>query len=128
MLLLVLMGIFIIFALFAVSLLFRSGFSGSVSFFKSKAKKSHAEILNKRKQDMFRPSGPYTNYFILFGMDGNDRLELPVNKRLYKKAVIGKKGILTYKGSYFIDFVFEEDVKEEPKKETYILNGEVIEK
>ena len=128
MILIVCILVFLLVAMCALTLLFRAGFSGTVSFIKAKSRESKAKILNRRKQDMLRASGPYTNYFILFGLEGNDRIELPVSKRLYKKAQIGKTGILTYKGSYFIDFVFDEDIKKEPKKEAYILNGEIVEK
>lgn len=118
--------ILIIFVSIAAILMSRIIFAGSVTFLKNKAKSVPATVLNKRKQDMFRTSGLYTNYFILFDLGNNDRMELPVNKRLYRQSAIGQKGILTYKGGLFISFKDEKD--EEMPKETYILNGEVIEK
>lgn len=128
MILLIIFAIVVVVAFLGVFLLLRMGFSGAHSFIKSKSKTVQAKILSKRKQDMLRSSGPYTNYFIWFSIGESDKIELPVNKRLYKKAHAGKTGILTYKGGLFISFIFDEDIKKEPKKETYILNGEIVEK
>ena len=118
--------IFVIIAIFAV--LGKVLFSGATSFIKSPPKKAHVTILDKRKQDMLRSSGVYTNYFVCFKLSHDDKLELPVNKRLYKKATVGDTGTLTYKGNYFVSFVFDKDLKPKSQKETYILNGEIIEK
>lgn len=116
--------------LIPATLLARVFFAGSVTFIKNKAKTVSATVLGKRKKDMFRSSGIYTNYFITFDLGGSDRLELPVNKKLFKADNIGKSGKLTYKGGFFVSFITDEELKskEKPKKETYILNGEVVEK
>ena len=121
-----LIAVIVIFTVGFFVLTSRIVFAGSISFLKNKAKSVPATVLNKRKQDMLRSSGVYTNYFILFDLGNGDRLEMPVGKWLYKKSPIGKKGILTYKGGLFISF---KDIPEEsPPKETYILNGEIVEK
>lgn len=127
------MGYVIIFSVIAVvavgiTLLSRVFFAGSVSFVKTKSKTVPAKILNKRKKDMLRASGVYTNFFMLFDLGNGDKLELPINKKLYKKDNLGKTGMLTYKGGIFVNFVLDDDLPTKPKKETYILNGEVVEK
>lgn len=104
------MGLIIVFVGFigmivlAAILFFRVLFSGSHTFVKSEKKQVRAKILGKRFQDRMRASGVYTNYFITFELGESDRLELPVNKKLFKKENIGKCGILTYKGGVFISF------------------------
>ncbi len=110
----------------AVALLSRVFFAGTLTFVKSKSKSVPAVVLGKRKKDMYRASGIYTNHFILFDLGNGDKMELPVNKKLFRADNIGKSGILTYKGEIFISFVLDEDM---PKpKETYVLNGQVVEK
>ena len=121
-----LIAIIVIFTAGFLVLSSRIIFAGSISFLKTKAKVVPATVLNRRKQDMLRSSGIYTNYFILFDLGKGDRLELPVGKQLYKKCHIGKEGILTYKGELFISFKDKPEPK--PLKETYILNGQVVEK
>jgi len=107
-------------------LLSRVFFAGTLSFVKTKSKSVKAVVLGKRKKDMYRASGIYTNHFILFDLGNGDKMELPVNKRLFYEDNIGKSGILTYKGEIFVSFVSDEDL---PKpKETYILNGKIVEK
>ncbi len=114
----------------AVVFLFRMMFSGASTYIKTPTQKNvSATVINKRKQDMMRSSGVYTNYFVLFDLGQNDRLEFPVSKHLYKKCNSGDTGKLSYKGSIFVSFIFDRDLPPPaPKKETYILNGEVIEK
>lgn len=109
-----------------VVLLSRVFFAGTLSFVKTKSKSVNAVILGKRKKDMYRASGIYTNHFILFDLGNGDKMELPVNKRLFREDNIGKSGILTYKGEIFVSFVLEKDIPKQ--KETYILNGQVVEK
>lgn len=110
-----------------VVFLLRILFAGSVTYIKTPTQKNvDATVISKRKQDMMRSTGAYTNYFILFKLGENDSLEFPVGKHLYKKCNSGDKGKLSYKGSIFMSFVLEKDLP--PKKETYILNGEVVEK
>lgn len=124
----VIIAIVIVVIAIAIVLISRVFFAGSITFVKTKSKTVSAVVLNKRKKDMLRSSGVYTNYFMLFDLGNNDKLELPINKKLYKRTELGQKGTLTYKGGYFISFVPEEEKPEKPKKETYILNGVVVEK
>ena len=124
----IILSVLVLAVLGAITVIGKVLFSGSLSFIKSETKKTRATVLNKRKQDMLRSSGPYTNYYIYFQLSENDKMEFPVNKRLYKRANVGDTGTLTYKGMYFVGFAFDKDIKEEPKKETYTLNGEIIEK
>ena len=119
-------GIMLFAIVVSVILLSRITFYGAVSSIRSKPKEASATILNKRKQDMMRSSGVYTNYFMLFDLGGGDKLELPINKKLFKADNIGKSGTLIYKGGIFISFT--EAAPPKPKKETYVLNGEVVEK
>lgn len=107
-------------------LLSRVFFAGTLSFVKTKSKSVPAVILGKRKKDMLRPSGIYTIYFVCFDLGNGDKMELPVDKKLFKADNLGQRGILTYKGEIFVSFVLEKDM---PKpKQTYILNGQVVEK
>ena len=110
----------------AVALLSRVFFAGTLSFVKIKTKSVSALVLGKRKKDMYRHSGIYTNYFMCFDLGNGDRIELPVNKKQFKADNIGKRGVLTYKGEIFVSFILDED-KPKPK-ETYILNGKAVEK
>ena len=111
-----------------IAMISRILFAGSLTFIKTKTKQAEAVIINKRKREMYRSSGIYTNYFVLFRLGENDTMELPVNKKLFKADNLGKSGILTYKGEIFISFTPDEDIQKKPKKETYILNGQVVEK
>ena len=86
-----------------VVFLLRILFAGSVTYIKTPTQKNvDATVISKRKQDMMRSSGVYTNYFILFKIGENDSLEFPVSKHLYKKCNSGDKGKLSYKGSIFM--------------------------
>lgn len=111
----------------AFTLLSRVFFAGSATFVKTKTRRTDATVLGKRKKDMYRSSGIYTNYFITFDLGHGDKLELPVTKKVWRQDNIGKSGVLTYKGEIFINFDIGKTT-EKTKKETYILNGEVIEK
>ncbi|MBQ8145776.1 MAG: DUF2500 domain-containing protein [Clostridia bacterium] len=114
----------------AVVLLFRMMLAGASTYIKTPTQKNvNATVIGKRKQDMMRSSGAYTNYFVLFDLGQNDRLEFPVSKHLYKKCNPGDTGKLSYKGSIFLSFALDRELPPPPpKKETYILNGEVVEK
>ena len=85
---------FIAMIVLAVVLLFRLLFSSTHTFVKTPKKQVRAKILGKRSQDRLRASGVYTNYFITFELSGNDRLELPVDKKLFKEENVGKCGRL----------------------------------
>ena len=126
--LLVIFGFFMIFVVFGVVALLRAVFFGSMTYIKTTPKTVHATVLDKRKQDMLRQTGVYTNYFVYFQLSETDKIELSVGKRIYSKASPGKTGLLTYKGNVFRDFIFDEDTAPKQQKETYVLNGEVIEK
>ena len=114
----------------AVLLLLRVVFAGASTYIKTPVQKNvKARVISKRKQDMLRASGPYTNYYILFDLGNNDKLEFSVGKHLYKKCNSEDKGSLSFKGGIFISFTLDKDLPPPPpKKETYILNGEVVEK
>ena len=114
----------------AVVLLLRVIFAGASTYIKTPVQKNvKARVISKRKQDMLRASGPYTNYYILFDLGNNDKLEFSVGKHLYKKCNSEDKGSLSFKGGIFISFTLDKDLPPPPpKKETYILNGEVVEK
>ncbi|MBO5312802.1 MAG: DUF2500 family protein [Clostridia bacterium] len=103
-------------------------FHGSVTHIKAKRHSDvPATVKGKYKVDKMRSSGIYTIYFVNFQLDKDDFLEFPVSKKIYKKYDVGTEGYLSYKGSYFIDFTTAPPPKEQ-KKETYILNGEIVEK
>lgn len=120
--------------LIAIVLLLRVLFAGSLGMVKTKTKCATATVRGKYKVDKMRSSGVYTIYFMRFELSKDDTIELPVPKKIFKKAPPGTEGTLYYKGSYFVDFVINEENKEKPqneeaaKEETYILNGEVVKK
>ena len=122
-------GIALIFL--SATLFGRAVFSGSLGFIKTKTKEAKATVRGKYKVDKLRSSGVYTVYFMRFQLSENDSMEVPVSKKIFKKAMPNDTGTLFYKGSYFVDFILDRDVKkkeEAPKEETYILNGEVVKK
>ena len=45
-----------------------------------------------------------TYYYVTFELDSHDRMELPVYGHEYGMLIEGDRGILTFKGSEFIDF------------------------
>ena len=116
-----------------IVVLLRVLFSGSIGLVKTKTKCSPATVKGKYKVDKMRSCGVYTIYFMRFELSKDDTIELPVSKKIFKKAPPGTTGMLYYKGSYFVDFVIDEEAKETKNEEaqeasTYILNGEVVKK
>ena len=61
-------GTFAVMVVFAVAFLLRTLLFGSVTRIKTKAKAKEATIVGKRKKDMMRSSGVYTNYFVTFDL------------------------------------------------------------
>ena len=124
----IVIAFFIIILALVLVLLARALFSGTFTFIKTKTKKASATVLGKRKKEILGRL-IRTVYFIRFDLGNGDSIELPVNKKLFYKENVGKSGVLTYKGSYFIDFEEGGTLPQpKPEKQAYVLNGEVIEK
>ena len=124
----VMFGGFFAMVIFAVVMLFRVLFAGSLTSLRTKARSLNATIVGKREKDVMRKSGVYTNYFITFKLSQGDCLEFSVSKSLYAKDNLGVGGVLYYKGERFVDFKEGATLPVPEEKQTYILNGQVVEK
>ena len=124
----VMFGGFFAMVVFAVVMLFRVLFAGSLTSLRTKARSLNATVVGKREKDVMRKSGVYTNYFVTFELNKGDCLEFSVSKSFYKMDNLGATGVLSYKGESFVDFKEGAALTPPEEKQTYILNGQVVEK
>ena len=91
------------------------------AFFSDRKKKQYdalTTVLRKREEVLSNASGIYSLYYVIFSLE-NDSIEFSVPKKIYESLFAGDKGLLSYYGDQFSNFVVTE--KSEKVKEGEIL-------